>query len=54
MPLMYAIAEGKSEFVEMLILAGADVNATDNEQGSVLSYALDAEMPQIAEPLSLA
>lgn len=48
---MYAIAKSKSEFAEMLILEGADVNATDNDQGSALSYAIDAELPQIVSLL---
>ena len=35
----------------MLIREGADVNAVDNEQGSAMSYAIEAEMPQIVELL---
>lgn len=50
-PLMYAVIEGKSEFAQMLILEGADVNAVDNQQGSALSYAIQAQLPQIVELL---
>ncbi len=48
---MYAVIEGKSEFAQMLILEGADVNAADNQQGSALSYAIQAQLPQIVELL---
>ena len=50
-PLMYAAVEGKSDFAQMLVLENADVNAVDNLQGSALSYAIQAELPQTVELL---
>ena len=50
-PLMYAVIKGKSDFAQMLILDNADVNAADNLQGNALSYAIQAELPQIVELL---
>ena len=35
----------------MLVLESADVNAVDNFQGSALSYAILAELPQTVELL---
>ena len=50
-PLMYAVIRGKSEFAQMLVLESADVNAVDNFQGSALSYAILAQLPQTVELL---
>lgn len=50
-PLMYAVIQGKSEFAQMLVLESADVNAPDNMQGSALSYAIQAQLPQTVELL---
>lgn len=50
-PLMYAVIQGKSEFAQMLVLESADVNAADNLQGSALSYAIQAQLPQTVELL---
>ena len=49
--MMYALTERKAEFAEFLIEKGADVNAVDNGQFSVMYYATDAELPQIVELL---
>lgn len=50
-PLMFAVIKGKSEFAQMLVLESADVNAVDNMQGNALSYAIQAQQPQIVDML---
>ncbi len=48
---MYAIISGKSEFAEMLLKSGADIDAIDNKAQSALYYATEANLLKIVELL---
>ena len=52
--MLWAVARGKADAVELLITYGADVNARDAEGTSALDLALERNKPALVELLQRA
>lgn len=50
-PLILAAQCGRNDFTAMLIEAGADLNAVDNNRHSAMHYASEAGFTEIVEQL---
>ncbi len=52
--MLWAVARGKADVVDLLVTFGADVNARSAEGTSALDLALERNKPALVEPLQRA